>query len=86
MAPSTFGGLGGDLLVGDFGDGRINAFDLSGTPMGQLADPNGVLLLINGLWGLAFGNGGTAGPTSTLFFASGLNDETNGLFGSITPP
>jgi uncharacterized protein (TIGR03118 family) len=85
LAPPAFGGLGGDLLVGNFGDGRINAFDLSGQFMGQLADKNGVGLLINGLWGLAFGNGGTAGPTTTLFFASGLNDEADGLFGSITP-
>lgn len=85
LAPSTFGGFGGDLLVGNFGNGRINAFDLSGHFMGQLADANGVLLSINGLWGLAFGNGGTAGPTTTLFFASGLNDESDGLFGSITP-
>jgi uncharacterized protein (TIGR03118 family) len=85
LAPSTFGAFHDDLLVGDFGDGRINAFDLSGTFMGQLANANGVLLSINGLWGLAFGNGGTAGPTTTLFFASGLNDEADGLFGSITP-
>ncbi len=85
LAPSNFGGFGGDLLVGDFGDGRINAFDLSGNFIGQLANANGELLLINGLWGLAFGNGGDAGPTTTLFFASGLNDEADGLFGSITP-
>jgi hypothetical protein len=52
--------------------------------VGQFADANGVLLFINGLWGLAFGNGETAGPTTTLFFASGLNDEADGLFGSIT--
>jgi uncharacterized protein (TIGR03118 family) len=86
LAPAGFGTFSNDLLVGNFGDGRINAFDPStGKFLGQLQDPAGHPIAINGLWGLAFGNGGLAGDTTTLFFASGLNDEADGLFGSIQP-
>jgi uncharacterized protein (TIGR03118 family) len=86
LAPAGFGAFGNELLVGNFGDGRINAFDPStGAFLGQLQDPTGHPITINGLWGLAFGNGGLAGDTTTLFFASGLNDEADGLFGTIQP-
>jgi uncharacterized protein (TIGR03118 family) len=87
LAPANFGTFSNDLLVGNFGDGRINAFKLDGTFLGQLLqDVNGnPPITINGLWGLAFGNGGLAGDTTILFFASGLNDEADGLFGSIAP-
>jgi uncharacterized protein (TIGR03118 family) len=86
QAPAKFGTFSNDLLVGNFGDGRINAFDpASGAFLGQLLDQNGQPITINGLWGVAFGNGGLAGDTTTLFFASGLNDEADGLFGSIEP-
>jgi uncharacterized protein (TIGR03118 family) len=86
LAPAKFGTFSHDILVGNFGDGRINAFDpASGTFMGQLQDQNGHPITINGLWGIAFGNGGLAGDSITLFFASGLNDEADGLFGSIEP-
>src|SRR5262249_53800260 len=86
LAPANFGTFSNDLLIGDFGDGRINAFDPgSGAFLGQLQDQNGQPITINGLWGIAFGNGGLAGDTNTLFFASGLNDEADGLFGSIVP-
>ncbi len=86
LAPANFGKFSNDVLVGNFGDGRINAFDPgSGAFLGQLQDQNGNPITINGLWGLAFGNGGLAGNTNTLFFASGLNDEADGLFGSIEP-
>ena len=85
-APGGFGTVSNDVLVGNFGDGRINAFDpASGAFLGQLQGQNGQPITINGLWGLAFGNGGLAGATTTLFFAAGLNDEADGLFGSITP-
>jgi uncharacterized protein (TIGR03118 family) len=84
LAPSDFGQFSGDLLVGDFGDGRINAFDLqTGGFVGQLANKMGKPITINGLWGLAFGNDGQAGASDELFFASGLNDEADGLFGKI---
>ena len=88
LAPAHFGAFSGDILVGNFGDGRINAFDPSGTGpakfLGQLPGQNGIAITINGLWGLAFGNGGLSGDTRTLFFASGPNDEMDGLFGAIS--
>jgi uncharacterized protein (TIGR03118 family) len=86
LAPGDFGQFSNHLLVGNFGDGRINAFDpTTGAFLGQLQGQSGHPITINGLWGLAFGNGGLAGDTSTLFFAAGLNDEADGLFGSIVP-
>jgi uncharacterized protein (TIGR03118 family) len=86
LAPAKFGTFSHALLVGNFGDGRINAFDPdSGAFLGQLQDQHGHPITINGLWGIAFGNGGLAGDATTLFFASGLNDEADGLFGSIEP-
>jgi uncharacterized protein (TIGR03118 family) len=87
LAPNGFGRFGKNLLVGNFGDGRINAFDpATGAFRGQLQGQGGSSnpITINGLWGLGFGNGGLAGPTDTLFFTAGINDEADGLFGSIT--
>jgi uncharacterized protein (TIGR03118 family) len=84
LAPSDFGQFSNDLLVGNFGDGHINAFDPdTGAFLGQLRDQDGNPIAINGLWGIAFGNGALAGGTNELFFASGLNDEADGLFGKI---
>jgi uncharacterized protein (TIGR03118 family) len=84
IAPSNFGEFSGDLLVGNFGDGRINAFDpVTGAFLGTLTDANGNPIQIGGLWALSFGNGGTAGPTNRLFFTAGIGDEQHGLFGSI---
>ncbi len=94
VAPAGFGRFSGALLVGNFGDSRINAFDLKhGTFLGQLTGTDGNPLVLNGgstqsqkgLWGIAFGNGKSAGDNNTLFFASGINDENDGLFGSVTP-
>jgi uncharacterized protein (TIGR03118 family) len=90
VAPSNFGKFSGDLLVGNFGDGRINAFKFPQgrshrfASAGQLAGMNGKPVKIDGLWGLAFGNGAGAGPTNTLFFTAGVNHEANGLFGTLT--
>jgi len=90
VAPSNFGKLSGDLLVGDFGDGRINAFRLPQgrshkfASAGQLMNVQGKPIKISGLWGLAFGNGAGAGPTNTLFFTAGTNHEADGLFGTLT--
>jgi uncharacterized protein (TIGR03118 family) len=85
IAPAGFGRFSGNLLVGNFGDGRINAYDLATfEPRGHLKTANHKPLVIDGLWGLAFGNGAGAGPTTTLHFAAGPDDETHGLFGSIT--
>jgi uncharacterized protein (TIGR03118 family) len=88
-APDSFGRFGGDLLVGNFGDGQINAYRELGNGhfehAGELHAGNGSPLVIDGLWALQFGNGGAAGPSGTLFFTAGPDDETHGLFGSITP-
>jgi hypothetical protein len=70
--------------VGNFGDGRISAFDpLTGTFLGQLGDTNGQPLAIAGLWGLQFGDDGAGGAHNQLFFAAGIGDERHGLFGRI---
>lgn len=87
LAPSSFAPFGGDLLVGNFGDGRISAYaDRGGKWVfkGQLRLPNGTPIAIDGLWAIAFGNGAAAGPADTLYFASGPSQEAHGLFGSIT--
>jgi uncharacterized protein (TIGR03118 family) len=84
-APDDFGEFSGDLLVGNFGDGRINAYDLkTGQPHGTLSSRPGRPIEIEGLWGLAFGNDGAAGPHNVLFFASGPGGESHGVFGSIS--
>jgi uncharacterized protein (TIGR03118 family) len=83
MSPSTFGNFHGDILVGNFGDGRINAFTPAGGLRGQLKSETSAPIQIDGLWGLRFGNGGAGGDLNTLFFAAGINDEADGLFGKI---
>jgi uncharacterized protein (TIGR03118 family) len=86
LAPADFGRFSNTLLVGNFGDGRISAFDVrSGDFLGQLRKPDGHRVEIEGLWGIAFGNGLQHQPTSTLFFAAGPNDEVNGVYGRIDP-
>ena len=86
LAPADFGAFSNMLLVGNFGSGQIAAYDpLTGMFMGLLRDTFDDPIVISGLWGLGFGNGGAAGPTNTLFFAAGLNGETDGLFGTLTP-
>jgi uncharacterized protein (TIGR03118 family) len=81
IAPSTFGPAAGDLLVGNFGDGTINAFTLSGVPVGTLADPSAIVNL--GLWGLTFGNGGSGGNPGSLYLTAGGADESSGVFARI---
>lgn len=84
MAPGGFGKFSHHLLVGNFGDGRINAFDTGGSFAGQLIDPEGNPLTINGLWALQFGNGAkNGGSRHKLFFTAGIADESHGLFGFI---
>lgn len=84
LAPAGFGKFSNRLLVGNFGDGRIDAYDLaSGNFVGRLKAPNGQPIRIPGLWGIAFGNGQSQQPVDTLFFASGPNDENNGLYGRL---
>ncbi len=88
-APTGFGKFGGDLLVGNFGDGTINVFNpTNGTWLAQLDDPNGNPIVNQGLWGITFGNGGNGGYTNTLYFGAGIPGpdmvEDHGLFGSIS--
>jgi DNA-binding beta-propeller fold protein YncE len=85
LAPADFGAFSNDLLVGNFGNGRINAFDPNtGAFIGQLMNSKGKAIKINGLWGLMFGNGGQAGQKNQLFFTAGIHNEADGLFGMIT--
>lgn len=84
MAPPNFGKASNRVLVGNFGSGQIATFDSSGEFSGLLRGPKGVPVTIDGLWGLRFGNGATAGPTNVLYFAAGPAGETRGLFGSLT--
>jgi uncharacterized protein (TIGR03118 family) len=85
LAPAGFGDVGGDLLVGNFGDGTINAYNpISGVFIQTLQDSSGMPLSIDGLWGLRFGNGGTFGSPNTLYFTAGPNGESHGLFGEVT--
>lgn len=84
LAPMGFGTLGGTLLVGNFGDGHISAFHpLAPLSFGQVRDEQGQPIAIEGLWGLHFGTASTGG-TQTLLFSAGINDEQDGLIGSIT--
>lgn len=92
VAPRGFGQFGDKLLVGNFGSGTIMAFDERGFPgfelglfVGLLPDTHDRPLAIDGLWGLAFGNGSKAGSTNALYFTAGLNGENDGLFGTVTP-
>jgi uncharacterized protein (TIGR03118 family) len=86
LAPSSgFGELSGLLLVGNLGNGRINAFSpTTGDFVSSLNDRSGTPIEIEGLWGLAFGNAGPGFDPHKLYFAAGVNDETGGLFGSLT--
>jgi uncharacterized protein (TIGR03118 family) len=88
MAPANFGAYSGDLLVGNFGNGRISAYQLRSTDnkwvyKGQVRVASGAPIAIDGLWAIAFGNGASAGPTNNLYFASGPSGGTHGLFGFI---
>jgi uncharacterized protein (TIGR03118 family) len=85
VATHRFGRFAGDLLVGNFGNGHINAFNrFSGQFVGSVRDGSGPVV-IDGLWALEFGNGVT-GTHNTLLFSAGPDDEAHGLFGSITAP
>jgi uncharacterized protein (TIGR03118 family) len=85
ISPGSFGRHADELLVGNFGIGTIMSFDDQGRFDGLLQGLDEQPLTIDGLWGLAFGNGGKAGTPDTLFFSAGPNGEGDGLFGSISP-
>jgi uncharacterized protein (TIGR03118 family) len=86
----AWGALSNSVLVGNFGDGKINAFDpKTGTLIGTMQDPTGKPISIQGLWAIAFGNGGSAGDVRYLYFTAGIFNGTttqHGLLGSLAPP
>lgn len=97
LAPADFGKQSGKLLVGNFGDGHVIAYRISFPVTASLEDDDegqeGQFLIgdrkgpltIEGLWGIAFGNGSKAGPKNALYFAAGPGDEAHGAFGRIDP-
>ena len=83
LAPAGFGDFGGALLVGNFGNGHINAYDpVRGVYLGRLRGAHGKPIVIDGLWALHFGNGNAA-KAAELLFSAGPDDETHGLLGKI---
>ena len=86
IAPQSFGRLAGDLLVGNFGDGTIHAYDLKNDHFaGTLRGTDGKPITIGNLWALSPGNGGTGGDPNAIYFTAGVKNEAQGLFGSLTP-
>ena len=86
LAPASFGKFSHALLVGQLGSGAIAAFNpLTGNFVGVLKNSSGKAIVNKGLWALGFGNGGFAGPTTTLFFSAGIGGYLHGLFGTILP-
>ena len=83
LTPSTFGPLGGNFWIGNFGDGMINTFDTMGNSKGQPMDSKGQPLVVDGLWALVFGNGTNNAATTSLYFTAGPNMETEGIFGKF---
>ncbi len=90
FAPANWGAFGGALLVGNFGDGTINAFNATtGAQLGTLQSAGGTPIVISGLWALVFGNGKSGGDTNTVYFTAGVPNGSSvprGIFGSIAPP
>jgi uncharacterized protein (TIGR03118 family) len=84
LAPAGFGNFSNSLLVGNFGDGKINAYVLStGELIGPLQSANNTPIVIDGLWGIGFGNGFNNQSVNTLFFAAGPGAEQHGLYGRL---
>src|SRR5580704_1513864 len=91
--PSTFGAFPNAILVGNFGDGKINAFDTTGKFLGQLTDSSNNALVNPGLWDMAFGGGGASGDPGTLYLTAGGNNQPNfppggtttSVFASLVP-
>jgi uncharacterized protein (TIGR03118 family) len=86
MAPTNFGAYSNDLLVGNFGNGRISAYQPKTggwAYKGQVRTASGAPIAIDGLWAIAFGNGAQAGPTNDLYFLAGPKGQTHGLYGFV---
>ena len=86
QAPSTFGSFGNDFLIGNFGNGEIDAYSAAGILQGALDGTNGLPLVESGLWALDFRTGGANDDPNALYFTAGINNQADGLFGDITPP
>lgn len=88
VAPAGFGSYSGDVLIGNFGDGKINVFAANASSLARSVGPltagNGQPLMVPGLWSLVFGNGDSDKPRTTLFYTAGFADQTDGVFGGIT--
>ena len=85
LAPASFGTLSSALLIGNSGDGVINGYDpTSGAFIGSVNDANGQPIATSGLAGIAFGNGADNQPTTALFFAAGIAQGADGLYGRIS--
>jgi uncharacterized protein (TIGR03118 family) len=85
LAPSTFGSFGNDFLVGNFGNGQINAYTSTGAFVGAIDGTNGLPLVNDNLWALDFRTGGPNVDPNALYFTAGINNQLGGLFGAITP-
>jgi len=86
LAPANFGALSNKLLIGNFGNGQIDAYNAAnGQFIDKMRDPRGQAIVIDGLWSLRVGNGGNGGQTDTVYFTAGPNSEQDGLFGAIRP-
>ncbi len=83
LTPASFGPLGGNFWIGNFGDGMINTFDTMGNSKGQPMDSKGQPLIVDGLWALVFGNGSNNAATTSLYFTAGPNMESEGIFGKF---
>ena len=84
IAPSSFGAFAGDLLVGNFGSGQIDAYNPKTSHFdGAVRDQDGKPLVIGDLWSLSTGNGGNGGSASTVYFTAGVQNEAHGLFGAL---
>jgi uncharacterized protein (TIGR03118 family) len=85
IAPSSYGSFGGDLLVGNFGNGKVNVYDpTTGAFIGELDNSSGTPLIIDGLWALADGNNGVGSDPNAVYFTAGPDGESHGLFGDLT--
>ena len=85
IAPTTFKALSSDLLIGNVGDGKINAYNpTTGVFVSAMDDSTGAPIVISGLWGILFGTGGMGGPANALFYAAGTSGYKTGQFGSLT--
>jgi uncharacterized protein (TIGR03118 family) len=85
MAPSSFGKFSNDLLVGNFGSGKIDVYSAKGKFLGALTSNGKKAIVIPGLWALGVGNNTKAGSSSTVYFTAGIDGQTHGLLGALTP-